>query len=215
MFKDNSILKDVNIFNKLFCFILSLVAIILCRQILLLIFINLTFILFTKPYKKLLITNIINILLLIPIYFYPQLMWINKIIIFILYTVLLKKVTKVNDLRFILESTLYRFQTKRITYYILYGMYFTKYYLENIKYFMVLKDDYEIKLNIKFLIFIIKKSFNKTKLQLTELMEINRLRFYNYSNKRTYIEKNKWESWDTTFLVSHIIVFFLILFYGR
>ena len=55
----------------------------------------------------------------------------------------------------------------------------------------------------------------KTKAELKDLMEINKLRFYNYSKERTYIEKPTWESWDTNYIVSHLIILLLTLFYGR
>ena len=148
--------------------------------------------------------------------FFPQILWITKIGILIIYTVLLKKVTQTVELRYVLESTLYRFQSKKITYKILYAIYFIKYFKKNIERMLVLKDDYSMPLNYKLIKFIIKHAYNKTKNQMEIFIEVNKLRFYNDSKNRTYIEKKEtWESWDTNYLIAHIIIMLLTVFYGR
>lgn len=215
MFNDNSIIKEVNIINKFICYLIVIISLLLCKEVLFLLFINLFLLLITKQYKKLFITNIINIFISLLAIIFPQILWITKLIILIIYTILLKKVTQAIELRYVLESTLYRFQKKKITYKILYFIYFIKYFKYNIRKLYILKDDYEIKVDFKFIKFLISKSYHKTKYQLTELMEINKLRFYNYTKDRTYIEKITWESWDTSYLISHIIIFLLTCFYGR
>ena len=80
---------------------------------------------------------------------------------------------------------------------------------------IILKDDYGIKLNFEFIKFVLRKAYRKTQIELKNLMDINSLRFYNYSKNRTYVEKPTWESWDTNYLVSHLIIFLLTIFYGR
>ena len=80
---------------------------------------------------------------------------------------------------------------------------------------LILKDDYLIKLNPKFLYFILKQSYLKAKNVENDFVVINSERFYNFSEKRTYIEKIVWEPWDNTYLVSHIIILLLTYFYGR
>ena len=81
---------------------------------------------------------------------------------------------------------------------------------------LVLKDDYSMPLNYKLIKFIIKHAYNKTKNQMEIFIEVNKLRFYNDSKNRTYIEKNEtWESWDTNYLIAHIIIILLTVFYGR
>lgn len=215
MYNDNSILNEVNILNKFFCYLLVIICLLICNESIFLLLINLVYLLITKQYQNLFKINIVNTVILILCMFFPQFLWITKIITLIIYTILLKKVTKATELRYILESTLYRFQSKKLTYRILYFIYFVKIYKNNIKKMLILKDDYKIKINFDFIKFTLKKSYKKTKIELNNLMEINKLRFYNYSKERTYVEKPTWETWDTSYLISHIIIFLFTLFYGR
>ncbi len=216
MFNKNSIIKEVNIINKLVCYLLILIALIICREPIFIVFVNLTLLIITRQYSKLFKTNLVIMFLSILSIFFPQILWITKIGILIIYTVLLKKVTQTVELRYVLESTLYRFQSKKITYKILYAIYFIKYFKKNIKRMLVLKDDYSMPLNYKLIKFIIKHAYNKTKNQMEIFIEVNKLRFYNDSKNRTYIEKKEtWESWDTNYLIAHIIIILLTVFYGR
>ncbi len=216
MFNKNSIIKEVNIINKLVCYLLVLIALIICREPIFIVFVNLTLLIITRQYPKLFKTNLVIMFLSILSIFFPQILWITKIGILIIYTVLLKKVTQTVELRYVLESTLYRFQSKKITYKILYAIYFIKYFKKNIERMLVLKDDYSMPLNYKLIKFIIKHAYNKTKNQVEIFIEVNKLRFYNDSKNRTYIEKKEtWESWDTNYLIAHIIIILLTVFYGR
>ena len=216
MFNKNSIIKEVNIINKLVCYLLILIALIICREPIFIVFVNLTLLIITRQYSKLFKTNLVIMFLSILSIFFPQILWITKMGILIIYTVLLKKVTQTVELRYVLESTLYRFQSKKITYKILYAIYFIKYFKKNIKRMLVLKDDYSMPLNYKLIKFIMKHAYNKTKNQMEIFIEVNKLRFYNDSKNRTYIEKKEtWESWDTNYLIAHIIIMLLTVFYGR
>lgn len=215
MFNTDSIIKEVNILNKVVCYLIVFLSLLLVKEPIFIIFVNLFLLVITKQYSKLLKINIFNILVSLLSILFPQILWITKIVILIIYTILLKKVTKAIELRYVLESTLYRFQQKQITYRILYVIYFGKYFKNNIKRLMVLKDDYGLEYNVKFICFIVKQSYRKTKEQMKEFMQINKLRFYNDSKEKTYIEKNSWESWDNNYLIIHIIIFLLTCFYGR
>ena len=215
MFSKDSIINEVNIINKAICYFIVVLGLIVCREPIFLLFVNIFLLLITKQYENLFKINIINTVILIISIIYPQILWINKIGTLIIYTILLKKVTKLTELRYLLESTLYRFQQKQVTYKILYIIYFFKYIKNNINQMLILKEDYERKLNIIFIWFVIKKSYQKTKDQLNELMKINKLRFYNYSKNRTYIEKTSWESWNNNYLICHVVIVIITFFYGR
>lgn len=216
MFNKSSIINEVNVINKLVCYLLVILALIICKEPIFIVFVGLTMLIITRQYRKLFKTNLIVMILSLSAIFFPQILWITKLIILIIYTILLKKVTKTVELRYILESTLYRFQAKRITYRILYIIYFIKYFKQNIKKMLILKDDYSMKLNYQLIKFISKNAYKKTKNQMETFIEINKLRFYNNSKNRTYIErKDSWESWDTNYLISHIIILLLTCFYGR
>lgn len=215
MFNENSIINEVNVINKVICFLLVIACLFICNEPIFLLFVDIFLLLITKQYSSLFKINVLNTFFLVLSIFFSQFLWITKILTLIIYTILLKKITKAVKLRYVLESTLYRFQSKKITYHILYIIYFIKYYKNHLKHLFILKDDYGMKFNFEFIKFIIIKSYQKTKLVLDNLMEINKFRFYNYSKERTYIEKPTWESWDTNYLISHIIIFLLTVFYGR
>lgn len=215
MFSKDSIINEVNIINKAVCYLLIVLGLIVCSEPIFLLFVNIFLLLITKQYENLFKINIINTIILILSIIYPQILWISKIGTLVVYTILLKKVTKLTELRYLLESTLYRFQQKQITYRILYIIYFFKYFKNNLNQMLLLKEDYGMKLNLKFVWFITKKSYQKTKDQLNELMQINKLRFYNYSKNRTYIEKTSWESWNNNYLFCHVIIILITFFYGR
>ena len=215
MFSDTSILKDVNILNKVLCYILVLVMLIVGKDPIYILIVDLFFLLLTKSYNKIFISNIILTILVVLNIFFPHFLWIIKIYILILYTLLLKKVTKLSELRYVIEVTLYRFKNKKITYKLFYIIYFLKNFNRSIKRMLVLKDDYLIKPDYKFISFILKQSYLKAKRSKEEFVAINSMRFYNYSEKRSYIEKIMWESWDNTYIVSHLIILILTFFYGR
>lgn len=215
MFNDNSILKEVNIINKVICFLLVLVSLIICNDAIFLLFVDLFLMFVTREDSNLFKITIVNIFFTIISIFFSQFLWISKILVLITYFVLLKKVTKAIELRYVLEYTLYRFKNKRITYRVLYVIYFVKYYKDNLVNLFLLKDDYGLTYSFSLIKFIVVKSFYKTKNKLNELMEINKLRFYNYYKNRTYIEKITWESWDVNYMIYHIIILLLTIFYGR
>jgi len=215
MFSDNSILKEVNIINKVICFIIVLVSLVLCDDPVFMLFVDIFLLLITREYKKIFKVTVISAFFTILSVFYSQFLWITKVLMLIIYFMLLQRVTKAIELRYVLEYTLYRFKSKKITYRILYGIYFIKYYKDNLIRLFLLKDDYGLKFDFSLIKFILIKSFYKTKYQLTELMEINKLRFYNYYKDRSYIEKISWESWDVNYNIYHIIILLLTYFYGR
>lgn len=215
MFNTDSIIKDVNILTKVICYLVILISLLLVQEPLFIIFVNLFLLLITKEFQNLFRINIVSLITALIGMIFPQILWITKIGILIIYTILLKKVTKSMELRYILERTLYRFQKKQITYRVLYSIYFGKYFKNNLKNLIVLKDDYALKYNIQFIRFIWKQTYRKTKEQMKEFMQIHKLRFYNDSKQKTYIEKPAWESWDTNYLMVHIIIFLLTCFYGR
>lgn len=215
MFSDTSIIKEVNIINKTLCYLLVIIMLILGKSPVYIILVDMFFLLLTKTYKKLFIANIVLTILVLLNIFFPHFLWIIKLSFLVLYTLLLKKVTKLSELRYVIEVTLYRFRNKKITYKLFYTIYFLKNFNKNIKRMLILKDDYLIKLDFSFLFFIIKESYLKARLAKKDFVVINSMRFYNYSENRTYIENLTWESWDNTYLVSHIIILFLTFFYGR
>ena len=215
MFSDTSIIRNVNILNKTICYLLVLIMLIICKETLFTLFVDIFFLLVTKQYKHLFRFNILTTILIVLNIFFPHFLWIIKIFLLIIYTILLSKVTELVELRYVLENTLYRFKNKKITYRLFYIIYFIKNFKKHFTRMLVLKDDYEIKMTPKFLLFIIKQSYIAASTSKKDFLEVNDIRFYNISKDRTYIEKLSWESWDTTYLLCHIIILVSTFFYGR
>lgn len=215
MFNETSIIKEVNIVNKFICYILVIISLILVKDPVFMVFVNGIFLLLSKNDKKIFIINILMAIFSFTVIFNPQFLWISKLFFLGLYTVLLKKVTELKDLRYVLENTLYKFKNKEITYKFFYYIYFLKNFKKSFNRMLLLSDDYDMKISPKFLWFVVKQSYNKAKLEKNNFEEINKMRFYNYSSTRTYIEENTWESWDTTYLICYIIILLIVIFYGR
>lgn len=215
MFSDSSIIKEVNIVNKVICYILVLVGLIILKDPVFLTFVDIIFLLLSGNNRKVFIINILITVFSVYTIFNPQFLWISKLFFLGLYTVLLKSVTEIKDLRYVLESTLYRFKQKQITYKVFYSLYFLKTFKNNFNRLIRLSDDYDMKLTPKFICFVFKQSFIKAKLGKDNFEEVSKMRFYNYASTRTYIEKNTWERWDTTYLICYIIILLLVIIYGR
>ena len=214
MFNRDSILYQVNVISKILGIILSLVSIIYIQIPGLIVLISIILLLLSSSFKFTFRYSMISLAVSIFISFYPPFLWISKILIFINYLILIKKITNTSDLRYMLEVTLYKFQSKKITYHILYVIYFFKYIKKNHKVLSKLRDEYGIHNDWFYIRFSWKKAYLKTKHEMNELMIINNLRFYNYSSKRTYLERPTWERWDSGYLLFHLSVLVFSIVYG-
>ncbi len=214
MFKKDSLLYEVNIISKLISSLLVIVSLLFLHSSALIVLISVVLCFLSLEFKFISKVGIFGVLLSILTTFYPQFMGITKFIIFMEYIMLIKKVTDSSELRYILEVTLYKFQSKKITYHILYIIYFFRYLKKNMRLLDNLREDYAIEKDFFYIRFSLKKAYAKTKHEIRDLMEINQLRFYNYTSKRTYIEKPTWEKWDTNYLLFHIAVLVFMIIYG-
>lgn len=214
MFNKDSILYQVNIISKFIGIILSLIGIIILKIPGFIVLISIVLLTLSTSFKYTFRYSIISLIISIIASFFPQILWISKILIFINYLILIKKLTKAVDLRYILEVTLYKFQSKKITYKVLYLIYFFKYLKLNHKTLSKLRDEYGIKKDWFYFKFSWKKAYQKTKYEMSEFLIMNNLRFYNLSSKRTYLEKPTWERWDTLYVLFHILLLVFITIYG-
>lgn len=215
MFKSNSIVYDINIICKVISILCMLVTFIILKSQVFLVFLGVFFLVIALEFKKTAILTMIGILLAILSTFIPAIFWIPKIILFIAYLCLVKRITNAAEMRYALEVTLYKFQSKKITFHILYFIYFFKQLRKNMRILDRLRDEYGMARDFFYIRFTLKKAWKKTKYEMKELITMNDLRFYNFSNKRTYVEKPRWESWDTKYLFVHIVLGVLFYIYGR
>lgn len=215
MFKENSIVYDMNIICKLICALLMLVTLIFIKVPTIIVFLGIFFLGIGLEFRKITVLNMVGVLIAILSTFYPSLLWVTKLLIYLSYLCLFKKITKASEFRYLLEVTLYKFQSKKITFRILYCIYFFKQLRKNIKILDRLRDEYGMARDFFYTRFSLKKSWKKTKYEMKELIIMNDLRFYNYSNKRTYTEKPRWERWDIKYLFFHIVLSTLLFIFGR
>lgn len=215
MFSRDSILHEVNVIIKIISYILFLVTILFFSNGIYFLSLSVFIYLYTRDFKILGKMSFANFIIGIYAFLYPQYLWINKVLLLILYTILVKKITKVKEFRYILEISLYRFKSTKVTYVFLYNLYFLKYLKNNFVNVIKLKKEYGFKGNIKSYKYMISMTYRKTKQEIKELIIVNNLRFYNISDRRTYLEDNKLEVWDLCYLFIHFIIFIILVFLGR
>ena len=214
MFRKDSILYEVNAISKLISFLIFVFSLMILKSPAFLVLLSIVFLALTYSFQWVSKFAIAGVLFSIVSSIYMPFLKIAKLITILVYILIIKKITNSQELRYVLEVTLYKFQSKKITFHILYFMYFFKYLKKNIKLMNNLREDYGMEKDWNYRKFALKKAYDKTKYEIKELMMMNEIRFYNYSSTRTYIEKTNWESWDTKYLMFHILVFIFILIYG-
>lgn len=214
MFSKDSILYQVNIISKFIGIFFALLGIILLRIPGFIVLLSVILLALSISFPYTFRYSIFSVIIALVASFFPQILWISKILIFINYLILVRKLTKANDLRYILEVTLYKFQSKKITYKILYMIYFFKYMKKNHKVLGILRDEYGIKKDWFYFKFSWKKAYQKTKYEMEEFIAMNNLRFYNFSSKRSYLERPTWERWDTGYVFFHLLLLIFIILYG-
>lgn len=214
MFNRDSILYQVNVISKMIGIILVILSLIFFKIPGFLVLISVILLILSYNFKYTFIYSIINLIIVIISSFYTPILWLSKLLIFINYLIIIKKVTSDTDLRYVLEVTLYKFNNKKITYHILYCIYFFKYIKKNYNLLVKLGEEYGIKKDWFYRRFSLRKSYQKSKQEMQELMVINSLRFYNYSSTRTYIEKPTWERWDSGYVIFHLILLLFAIIYG-
>ncbi len=215
MFKSNSMIYDINIICKVLCILLMMLDIILLKNTTVLVFLGLILLGISLESKKISILVMIGILFSIASTFYTSIFGISKAIILIAYLCIIKKITNASEMRYLLEVTLYKFQSKRITFRTIYVIYFYKQFKKNMKILERLREEYGMARDFFYIGFTIKKAWKKTKYEMKEIITMNDLRFYNFSKQRSYIEKPRWESWDSKYLFIHLTITIVLLIYGR
>ncbi|MBE6147308.1 MAG: hypothetical protein E7168_03115 [Firmicutes bacterium] len=214
MFKKDSILYDVNAISKLISLLIFIFSLMILKSPAFLLLMGIAFLFITYSYPIVSKISFAGILLSIISSFFQPALKLAKIVILVIYTIIMKRIMNTQEFRYILEVTLYKFQSKKITFYVLYIIYFFKYLKNNLTLMNNLREDYAMAKDWDYRKFAFKKAYQKTKYEIKELMMVHEIRFYNYSSSRTYIEKKEWESWDTKYLVFHILLFIFILIYG-
>ena len=214
MFNHKSILYEVNPFLKIGCYIFFLLLVIFIhRPLYVVAFFAITYLL-TGADELLQKTSAIGTGISLITVFYPQLLWITKLGMLILYTMMLIKITNEEHLKYIVEKVFYRFQKKEITYVLTYLINYYKFLKENYQKIDRIRKEYGLEKKPEYQKTILKKARQKAKKEVAEVMTIYQLRFYNLYRTKTYYQKLSWARWDSDYLLGHIALFVTILLLG-
>lgn len=214
MFNHKSILYEVNPFLKIGCYIFFLLLVIFIhRPLYVVAFFAITYLL-TGADELLQKTSAIGTGISLITVFYPQLLWITKLGMLILYTMMLIKITNAEHLKYIVEKVFYRFQNKEITYVLTYLINYYKFLKENYQKIDRIRKEYGLEKKPEYQKTILKKARQKAKKEVAEVMTIYQLRFYNLYRTKTYYQKLSWARWDSDYLLGHIALFVTILLLG-
>lgn len=214
MFNHKSILYEVNPFLKIGCYIFFLLLVIFIhRPLYVVAFFAITYLL-TGADELLQKTSAIGTGISLIMVFYPQLLWITKLGMLILYTMMLIKITNAEHLKYIVEKVFYRFQNKEITYVLTYLINYYKFLKENYQKIDRIRKEYGLEKKPEYQKTILKKARQKAKKEVAEVMTIYQLRFYNLYRTKTYYQKLSWARWDSDYLLGHIALFVTILLLG-
>lgn len=214
MFNHKSILYEVNPFLKIGCYIFFLLLVIFIhRPLYVVAFFAITYLL-TGADELLQKTSAIGTGISLVTVFYPQLLWITKLGMLILYTMMLIKITNAEHLKYIVEKVFYRFQNKEITYVLTYLINYYKFLKENYQKIDRIRKEYGLEKKPEYQKTILKKARQKAKKEVAEVMTIYQLRFYNLYRTKTYYQKLSWARWDSDYLLGHIALFVTILLLG-
>ena len=133
MFRKDSILYEVNAISKLISFLIFVFSLMILKSPAFLVLLSIVFLALTYSFQWVSKFAIAGVLFSIVSSIYMPFLKIAKLITILVYILIIKKITNSQELRYVLEVTLYKFQSKKITFHILYFMYFFKYLKKNIK----------------------------------------------------------------------------------
>ena len=102
MFNKDSILYQVNIISKFISILLALIGIIILKIPGFIVLIGVILLVLSISFKYTFRYSIFSLIIALLASFFPQILWISKTLIFINYLVLVRKLTKASDLRYIL-----------------------------------------------------------------------------------------------------------------
>lgn len=209
MYSKGSNLKNINIISKFIGLLFTLSSIFIANNSYVFIICSILFILINKDRK---LSFILFILTLIN--YFIDITIIVKLLFIFTYLDMFINVINFNEIRYFLEELFYKRNNKTL-YFCLYLTYFIKNMKKNIKNLLDLNKSYGIKLDFDTFKFILKQGFLKSKLETSKIMMIYKYRFYNYTNKKTYYEKDEIDSYDFKYILVYVIIFLLIYIYGR
>lgn len=215
MFKSNSLLRSVNIICKLICLLIFITSLFIIKDSVLLLIISFLFFVFTHSFKYIskisLAATIVNIVSI----FFPQLLWITKILLAIDYLCILSIIVNARNMKYLFELSFYRFKNRFLTKLTVTVIYFFSLMKKNWCKMDSVRKNYGLNSSKNYYFNLIKRVYRISKEELNEIVLFHELRLYNIKNYRTNIDNFSWERWDNTYLILHIFFLAIALFIGR
>lgn len=215
MYNKESIIFDINMITKLLCYILFVMIVIINSNVPVFILIEILILVESRKEEIFFKFNIITTVLFLLGILIPPILLIPKLLLLISYTYLLTKVVNISQLRYLIEISLYKNKNNKLIKLFLMIMYYFKYIKVYINKYIDLRKSYGFESSCWYTKFTIKQANRLTSIKIKELVKINEIRFYNYYNKKTYLEKINFESWDYVYLSIHIILLVISILVRR
>lgn len=215
MYNKESIIFDINMITKLLCYILFTSLIVINNNITFFILIEIIILIESRNEEIFFKYNILSICVFLFGILKPEILFVPKIFLLISYTYLLTKVVNIGQLRYLIEISFYKYKNNKLTKLFLMIMYYFKYIKVYINKYIDLRKSYGFQSSYWYTLFTIKQANRLTRTKIKELVKINEIRFYNYYNKKTYLEKIRFESWDYIYLSIHIILLVISILVRR
>lgn len=214
MFK-HSLLESVNVFCKLLSLYIFTISIIFVQDSVFFMMLSFFFFVLLHRHRYTGVMSLMATLVAILAIFYPHLLWISKVLIFITYVCLLTKFIHVSMLKYFFEKTFYRFQNQSFTTFIITILYLPGLLKKNWFKMDSVRKDYGLNEKKNYYINLWKRVFRISFLELKEIVLFHKLRLYNCKKVRTSVDEIHWEKWDTSYLGMHILFFLIVAVWGR
>lgn len=215
MYNKESVIFDINMITKLISYILFIILDIINNNIFLFLLIEIIILIEARKEKWFLNFNKISVIFFLICLFLPELLIIPKILIIVSYTYLLTKVVNINQLRYLIEISFYKYKNNKLTKLFLSIMYYFKYIKVYIKKYINIQKEHGFHYEYNHILYTIKKANQLASNKIKKLIQINEIRFYNYHNKKTYLEEIEFEFWDYIYLIIHFLLLIIAVFTRR
>lgn len=206
-----SYLRDFNIVSKLLSFFIFVLSLFFLESRILFVVVVCFYLWFFKSIPFFLVETCIFFLS----FLFPFSLCLLKIILFIQSIFFLVMIVRMEEVRVLVEKATYKFHSGRPCMMMLSLCYFCRLFCYQ---FLDFKQIYLMqgkKLDFKQYIFMVKKSYEKAKVELAKVMMTYEYRFYHVLANRTYLEDLTLTSSDMKYILLHVILFFLVFVYGR
>lgn len=204
MFNKDSNLKNINIISKFISLFFVFLSIFITNNVYVFMLFSLVFL----YYDKFNIFTVTLIALSIINYFYDMGI-VLKLLFIVVYIKMFIKIIDFNQIRYLLESLFYKRNSKTL-FWFLYICYFYRSFKNSIKELFDLIKSYGFKLNFNTIKFTVKESINKSKVYVERIMLVYKYRLYNISNNKSYVDKDKLDSYDFKYILIYVLIFLLI-----